>query len=404
MLKNKNILITILLFTAILIQLNTTCFATFIPVTDENLTDTFEKFESSEANKDNYNISVSNNVINITIDNENYVLNYDLTDKPTFSFELPIEKGMSYEEFKKQTDNLILPMLGYIAVANIQGVEFEDASIYFLLSYLESSFNGSLDSNNSYIIIDDLNTEDGTIIESNNQNTIYTSEFGDRVIEYVNAIYPETQNISDAKGANSYVFTVEKQDMTETSCKLVATLTVNTDADFSKLKEIVDSFIYSDITKENADYTITLKVGQKCKIKTTEKITGHGLYNGSCVEFTNDYSEITAIEVGEAKGYLYIGEEKKSIYITVEENTGNETLETITLTIGKIPETITPNEPVQEETVTQEQNNNKDKDNTVATTELPKAGLNNIMFFIIAGLVIFIIVIGINFKKYRDIR
>ena len=58
-----------------------------------------------------------------------------------------------------------------------------------------------------------------------------------------------------------------------------------------------------------------------------------------------------------------------------------------------------------DETITnQEQNNNKDKDNTVATTELPKAGLNNIMFFIIAGLVIFIIVIGINLKKYRDIR
>ena len=120
MLKTKNILITILLFTVILIQLSTTCFATFIPVTDENLTNTFEKFESSEANKDNYNISVSNNVINITIDNENYVLNYDLTDKPTFSFEVPIEKGMSYEEFKKQTDNLIFPMFGYIAVANIQ--------------------------------------------------------------------------------------------------------------------------------------------------------------------------------------------------------------------------------------------------------------------------------------------
>ena len=47
--------------------------------------------------------------------------------------------GMSYEEFKKKTDNLILPMLGYIAVANIQGVEIKDASAYFLFSYLGSA-------------------------------------------------------------------------------------------------------------------------------------------------------------------------------------------------------------------------------------------------------------------------
>ena len=38
---------------------------------------------------------------------------------------------MIYKDFKTQTDNLILPMIGYIAVANIQGVEFEDASAYF---------------------------------------------------------------------------------------------------------------------------------------------------------------------------------------------------------------------------------------------------------------------------------
>lgn len=403
--RTKNILMTILLFIIILIQLSTTCFATFIPVTRENLTKTFEKLVSSEENYKKYDISVSDDVINITSDNENSTLNYDLSNKPTFSNEIIIEKGISYDDYKVQEEKLFLPMLGYVAVANIQGVEFEDATSYFLLSYLESVFKGNTESDKSYVIYDDT-TLDGAIIDvsEEKENVIYKKEFGERVIEYVNAVYPEKQKISDAEGANSYEFTIEKLDVTETSCKLVATLVINTNADFSKIKgtmdDIEDSFTNSDITKENADYTITLKVGQKCKIETVEKITGYELYGNNCVDFSENYLEITAIEEGNTNGYLYLGEEKKTIYITVEENTGNATLETITLTIGKVPDVIIPNEPIQEETKKDDQNN---KDNTVASVELPKAGGNNVILFILGAFIISIIVVGINLKKYRDI-
>ena len=163
----KKYFINFLFFIFIFVSLCTTiCYASVVPITDENLSEAIKKFISTQENKDNYNISVSNNIINITKDNESYTLDYDLTDKPTFSMEISIEKGMSYDDFKEQTSNLNLPLLGYIAVANIQGVEIKDATEYLLFSYFKNGVNGSLSSDDSYLIVDDLNRSEDVKIEN----------------------------------------------------------------------------------------------------------------------------------------------------------------------------------------------------------------------------------------------
>ena len=237
------------------------CNATSVKVTKENLREAFQRFVSSDENEEKYSISVLDEIIKITSNNENYTIKYDLSDKPTFSIEILIEKGMSYEEFKKQTEDINAPILGcYGAVANIQEVEFEDAIAYFALSYLSGVLNGSFSSQDSYIIVDDLNLEEGVEIQKNDDpKTIYTSEFGDRVMEYVNALYPEKQTISDSDEMNSYVMTIEKKEATETSCKLVYTLQVNTDAGFTQLQDYVEktenSFTNNDTSKENINST-----------------------------------------------------------------------------------------------------------------------------------------------------
>lgn len=310
-----------------------------IEVTREKLTKALQEFVTSESNDADYEIKVEQNIINITIDNENYVLKYDLTDKPTFTLEIPVKKGDSYDEFEKKTDKFYLPMLGYLAVANVQGVKFEDSKAYFLFSYIEN-FNGSYSSEGGYWVVDDLNMSEGvTVVKNDNPKTIYTSEFGDRVMEYVNYLYKETQIATDAKEINSYTMTIEKIDITDTSCKLVSTLIVNPEADFTKIngymEKIEGSFMNNDITKDNADYYIRLKVGQKCNVESNEKLAGYELYGG-CVEIDTDAARITAIEEGNANGYLYIGDEKKSFYIAVEKNEENNTLETITLNIEKL--------------------------------------------------------------------
>lgn len=278
----KKVINIIILMFFIIVFICNNVYAEYITVTDENLIASLQKFGESEANEEsNYKISVSNNVITISVDNENYVLNYDLINKPTFSVEMTIEKGMSYDEFEKISDNLVLPMIGYVAVADIQEINMEDALIYFAFTFLGSALSGSGTSENSYVIVDDVNVSEGVTIEkTNDSKTIYVSEFGDRVIEYIDSMYKEKQDISDASGINSFSFSIEKQDTTETSRKLIATLSVNTDADFSKINGyadgLKDSFINEDISGENTQDDSETKVENKIDIdilpKTGEKI------------------------------------------------------------------------------------------------------------------------------------
>lgn len=354
------------------------CNAASVKVTKENLTKAFEELVSSDINEDNMDILVEDDVIKITVDNESYNIDYDLTDKPTFSLEIPIEKGMSYEDFKKKTENLGAPIIGYAAVANIQGTGIEDAMAYLMFSYMEN-ISGSYSTEDSYVIVDDLNLQEGVTLEkTDDPKTIYTSEFGDKVMEYVNALYPETQTISDSDEINSYVMTIEKKDVTETSCKLVSKLKVNTDADFSKLNGYYNKVFHNGITKENAIHVITLKVGQKCKI---QGINGYQI-NGDCVEIDRETNEMTAIKVGEASGYFYIGnyateQEKESFYITVEENTENETLETIILKIKDTDDSDKSNA----DTETNKENNVQNS--TANIQKLPETGEEKNMLLVV---------------------
>ena len=409
--------ITLLILNILILNiLFSNCYATAVSITKENLNESLQEFVSSDVNENNYKIIVSDNIITITVDGKSYTLNYNLTEKPKFTLEIPIEKGMSYSDFKAQTDNLILPMIGYIAVANIQGVEFEDASVYFLMSYLVNA-----SSKNSYVIIDDTNMSDGVTIDKDESDTktIYVSEFGERVMEYVNAEYKDKQTITDAtSGINSYELITERKDVTETSCKLVSSLTVNVDADFSKIKgyanQVGESFLNKDITKENADYPITLKVGQKCRIETIDKITGHEI-SGSGYDYNEineNCVEITGTKIGKANGYIHVGETKKSFYITVEENTENKPLDTITL---KIDSTTTNNKPSEDNSTgkdqeqtqqppKEQQNSNTSKDNTIAKGTLPKTGVSNHIYIIIVASIIILIIFRIKLKKYKDIK
>lgn len=404
MLKIKRILILIFDF-FIIYTLFFKCYASSsIPVTKENLNIALQEYSSSESNEENYKIKVLDNDITITNNEKDYILNYDLNEKPTFKIEIPIEKGMSYSDFEEKQDKLNLVMIGYMAVANIQGVDFEDSEMYFLMSQLSNISNNSQTSKNEYIIVDDTNLADGvTIVKDNKDNkTIYTSEFGDRVMEYVSSLYKEKRTIKDTTdGINSYEWTTERKEVTDTSCKIVSSLSVNIDAEFSTLKGYSESFLDKNITKENADYTIDLKVGQKCRIESDQKITGHELSGAkSEINQVNDRCiEITAKKTGKINGYIYMGEEKKSIFITVNKNTENKNLETVMLKINTITETEKINEDNQ-----QKESNNIETDNTVSTSAIPKAGLENIIFAAVWLCLVLILICYIKLRKNKDIK
>ncbi len=333
-----------------------------------------------------------------------------------------------YADFEKKTDNLSIVMLGYLAVANIQGVEYEDSAAYFAKNLLQAAFSrlSSANTSNSYTIYDDTNMSDGVTIEKDpsDTRTIYASEFGDHVMEYVNAMYGEKTSYKDTEGFNTFEWTTERQDVTTTSCRLVSTMIVNLDADFSKLKgysgAITDSFMNGDITEQNADYLIKLKVGQKCNIVSSEKIVGYETSGSSCIEFNSDKTVITATAVGKANGYIYVGDSntKKSIYVIVEANTENQTLNPISIKIdtasnsnpSNVDITKTDNSKTDEvkadtsNTKTTANTDTKD-DSTISATTLPKTGTSETIVVIgISICMILAIIFAIKNKKYKDIK
>ena len=250
MAKDKVIFVVFLIFVIILNLFSTMVYAEWVPVTTENLNESFQKFITSEENDKHYQITVEDNQIKIKSDDGDFLLNYDLTDKPTFTYEVEVKQGMSYDEFNTKTNELIVPMLGYVATADIQGIEFEDSVAYFTLVYMGAALS-NLSSSNKYLIVDDLSSSSGDVTVSGNDNVIYTSQFGDHVMEYVNDMYNKETKFGDSDSLNTFEISIGKKDETSTSCKLEISLAVNKDADFSMMKGYAEKLSNESNNKED---------------------------------------------------------------------------------------------------------------------------------------------------------
>lgn len=378
------IFVTIILCTII-------CEAAYIPVTMENLKDTLDKFANEDSEKEEYKFEIKEHILKISVDGDTYEIECDLTNKPTFKVTEEIKKGMSYEEFSKKQDSLMSQMICYGAVAAIQGASYADSTAYFMLSYLENSMKNDSGQSKKYIIVDDINN---VVEKTESENTIYASEFGDRVMELVNNTYPEKTIISDAQDFNSFTYTIERINKTEDSCDLVTTLTVNPETDFSKIStnDFEESFMDKNITVENADYVIKLKVGQKYKFDV--EFSGHTLYGEQCIEINYDTNEAVAVTPGKANGYISLGNNtNKTMYVIVEkaEETQNNSQENNT--------TNNTSNNMNNDAST---NNNNNKENAVTNTQniskIPNAGYHdkNVVYVLYA--IIGISTIGIILK------
>lgn len=245
--KIKNISIIFLIFLLCLSNFFVISLASSVEVTKENLEQTFNDLMASNVLESAPDITFSDEYITISSEGESYQLNYDISGSPTFSIELPVQQGMSYEEFNKVSSNIILPLFGYLAVADIQGVEYVDSSAYFVIAFLDSALSNMSSGNSKYIIVDDLDPDLDVVPEpSEGQEIIYTSEFGDHVMEYVNSMFEGTTTIDDSNLYDTFELSIDQQDLTDTSCTIVSTLTVNLDADFSKLVGFADQNNPSD--------------------------------------------------------------------------------------------------------------------------------------------------------------
>lgn len=190
--------------------------------------------------------NITDTEIEILSGDEIYKFSYEITEKNVvFKKNITITDGMTYEKYEEETSNLSMPLLGYIAVNNIAGVEVEKSVTYILSIGLKNAFSslGSLNSgsnsaNNGYIIV-----ADGVSVEaSDNQTVIKQSEFGKYAIEYAEYSYKDMKEFNDSNYLNT--FSIEyKTDNKDGNLIIENIVTVNLDGDFSKINDIDSSSI-----------------------------------------------------------------------------------------------------------------------------------------------------------------
>ena len=352
MLKFKNLLIIFLLILFILFNFSASSLAFSNEVTKEGLENSFNNLISEGMLDNSINFIVNDDYISISSDSESYDLKYDLSNNPTFYVELPVYQGMSYDEFQSVSSNTILPIFGYIAVADIQGVGFEDSSTYFLYSFLESALASISSGNSKYVIVDDLNS-DSTPEISEGQEIIYTSEFGNHVMEYVNSIFETSSYLDDSNYYNTFGLSLTQQNVSDTSCNIVSTLNINSNSDFSNLIGFSDS-------QENPPVDEPTDETPSDNIDNQNPNTDNNLNND-----------------------IVIGDDTNNDYIiNNNDNSGNNS------------ETSNNNYS----------NNSATSDNVPLNIQLPKTGIN--MFFCIFSILvccISAIIFGYKIKFFKDI-
>ena len=120
----------------------------------------------NEFDKDINCISLTEDTINLKYYNNNYIIKYDLNGNPKFEFTIDVKKGMSYNEFFGELENLVeIPGIGYTSIASYYGVEVEDSLSYYFYNYLIESLKQASEEKNYYVIIDDVNVSDDVKID-----------------------------------------------------------------------------------------------------------------------------------------------------------------------------------------------------------------------------------------------
>ena len=396
----------------------TTSETTKVEITKEKLNEKFQELKEyisfnngGDKKLKAENIVVNDNTIEISTEKDKYEINYEIQDnKVIFSSETEIKQGMSWKEYNNATNSISDIFFGFIAVANIIGIEYEDSSLY--VGFLQMGMGMQLSGNCSYVVLTPEEANQSQNIEG--QETILSTEFENRTMEYFNSYYKDDKYTyggdDDDDNLTPVEVILEKKDKEENSCKLVETLNVNLNSDFSEIKGISNG-LSGGVTKENADYVYTLKVGQKIKFETSQKYSGYSCV-GTGIELSEDKNELIATEVGTAKGNITFGNITKSFYITVEENTNNEQLEDIIIKIeseeSKTEDTKSPTTETTSKTTTtttgKTENIKNNTDSTTSKTELPKTGINTMIYITMAIVGTAVVTFIILNKKYKDIK
>jgi len=209
--KNAMYYITIIL-TILFVLVSTYSYAA--EITKESLTKFFEDFVEKETAEGDLegNIEVTGNEIIITSEELEHKMEYDLTDKPTFSIDMLFENGMTYDECTEEASKVSTTLFGFMAVAGINGADATDAMMHGMLAIMGKAFEQS--------------DEETTITEENFVNAI----------DYAEKAYSKDIEIVD----DFFILTIKKAELKDKEYIVKTELVVNSEKDFSVLSSKTD--------------------------------------------------------------------------------------------------------------------------------------------------------------------
>lgn len=264
MLKKKSLFIFIMLVFLIC----STCYAASVPITKESLSQSFQDVISSEVlsyDDEAYAIigaEVQEDTIILIRNSEPINVKYSLENKPTFSCEIQVQNEMTYEEFEEEQSKLIGTIYSYLAVAEMNNVDIGKAFMYVVMSIIQGG---------------------GENLSTNGSTSATKDEIEQDIMGYVNSQYGEKKVISDnSEGmANTFTLEMEQQEVTDTSCKIVWTLTINEDGNFEAINMMGEGGEETpggeqETPQEENQNQESIPNGEKTPINTSNQNSGSG--------------------------------------------------------------------------------------------------------------------------------
>ena len=280
--KTNHYLIVILLVIYLILSEFCMSYAANVKVTDENLEkatkDLIEYSKNSVFFGKKYEVTLENKKLIINVGGEKYTIDYDLTNKPKFTYEAEFNKNTKFEEFKNKTDIFGIPMINIFSiVSNIQGNDFIESYIY-ATKYID--FNKILPENNMFF----TDNPDVKSLPGDTNITVYSGERDQKVLEYIEALFSNKIAFDDSNGLNLLKYSLERKDVTATSCKLVVNMEINPDGDFSKLHDYLEEISSKDNkisnneeTKDNNDKSVDTEQNEKSEVTKGSTIPRTGI-------------------------------------------------------------------------------------------------------------------------------
>ena len=197
----------------------------------------------------------------ITIDDgegNKYILNYAIQDNGDVlvSSTNTIDNNTTYDEYKKISDNSLIPLIVYPIVAGAKGISYHDSSAYILdivsdrlLEQLNEVFNGTA-SPSSYKVVEDdeePNASDGVTV-------IKKSEFNSYAIEFAKSmIGTERTSFGDSDKLDTFTSTTIPDVSDNTKYVITHELLIKSSKDFSALEGIAFANNNTNTQKNSLD-------------------------------------------------------------------------------------------------------------------------------------------------------